>query len=217
MITDEMSAMQPDWKLGFDSNGLNALDTTYCEANFFPAADEAPLLPFVNPPIYDPMEMELLADPPPLDVACLRTAAVPFSVSSLNDFTASRLLYAIELIKRAPASMVQDSQTPWSHQRLYDDAMPRCLSGMVYDSVSYGFPVSNSIAEAYAASALSLSRTKANAEYVSRHVEARFEELFSTPMPTTLSSVLAHAHAFILYLSMQVFSNDVFPQGFCPE
>jgi hypothetical protein len=61
-----------------------------------------------------------------------------------------------------------------------------------------------------------MSRTGTNSKYVTRHVERRFEELLNTAMPSTLSSLLAQAHAFILYLSLQVFSNDVcvFPMAY---
>ncbi|KIW04824.1 uncharacterized protein PV09_04008 [Verruconis gallopava] len=138
----------------------------------------------------DPLGMMLISEQPLLEVAHMRQSPTAFSISCLNSFSSSRLLYAIDLIKKAPETMVMKNQTPWSHPRLYDDAMPRCLS------------------EAYAASALSMSRNNTNSEFVSRHIENRFEELLQAEIPATLSGVLSHAHAFILYLSLQVFSND---------
>jgi hypothetical protein len=128
-ISGKIPDMQADWQIGRVS-GSTPLDEFSADTTFFNTLETPQSMPFLDTADYDLIGMELLAEPPSFDVQVTRQAAVPFSISSLNDFTASRLLYAIDLIKQAPATMVQKNETPWSHSRLYDDAMPRCLSGM---------------------------------------------------------------------------------------
>jgi hypothetical protein len=130
MILDDTADLQAEWKLGFGYHTSNPLNVFSFDTSLSPPAHNSQAMPLLDLPDFD--SMELLADPPNLDVAILESVNVPFSVSSLNDFSASRLLYAIDLIKQAPSAMVQENQTPWSHQRLYDDAMPRVLSGRLW-------------------------------------------------------------------------------------
>lgn len=131
MVLDEMPEMQQTTKLGLDFDPVAPLDTFCSGPDFSAVLNETSVLSFEDSLLYEPPEMGLLADPPCLDVACLREDAVPFSISLLNDFASSRLIYAIELMKKAPETMVLENKTPWSHSRLYDDVMPRCLSGML--------------------------------------------------------------------------------------
>lgn len=52
-----------------------------------------------------------------------------FSLAHISSFAHSRLAYSIEQTKLAPAMMVAEKYTPWSHSCLYDDDMPRSLQG----------------------------------------------------------------------------------------
>lgn len=48
---------------------------------------------------------------------------------SLSGIIASRLQFAIDLIKDAPRMMVAENQTPWCHRQLYKNGMPRVMQG----------------------------------------------------------------------------------------
>ena len=40
-----------------------------------------------------------------------------------------KLKYPIEQLQKAPASMVKELQTPWSHPKLWEDEMPQSMQG----------------------------------------------------------------------------------------
>jgi hypothetical protein len=46
------------------------------------------------------------------------------------DFVQQKLGYAIDEIKKVPAMMVRETQTPWCHPHLYELEMPRSMQGM---------------------------------------------------------------------------------------
>lgn len=50
--------------------------------------------------------------------------------TSLEEMIASRIQYALDVIKKVPSSMVSENQTPWSHPYLYRAYMPREMQGM---------------------------------------------------------------------------------------
>ncbi|KAF2500918.1 hypothetical protein BU16DRAFT_499719 [Lophium mytilinum] len=103
----------------------------------------------------------------------------------------ARISYAIDRMKEAPATMVLENQTPWSHPLLYEDCMPRVLQ------------------EAHATCALYLARNETNSAFFARHVIDRVKEVTSSPPPTAPVDILARAHALILYQVMQAFSGDL--------
>lgn len=47
----------------------------------------------------------------------------------LNEVVASRLQFSLDQIRKAPKTMVMETQTPWSHPLLYADSMPRSMQG----------------------------------------------------------------------------------------
>jgi hypothetical protein len=47
----------------------------------------------------------------------------------IEQVIAKRLQFAIDEIKRAPALMIMETQTPWCHPLLYRDGMPKSMKG----------------------------------------------------------------------------------------
>jgi hypothetical protein len=47
----------------------------------------------------------------------------------LSQIISTRLQWAIDEIKRAPISMILETQTPWCHSQLYADDMPASMRG----------------------------------------------------------------------------------------
>ncbi|KAE8374442.1 hypothetical protein BDV26DRAFT_295943 [Aspergillus bertholletiae] len=48
---------------------------------------------------------------------------------ALSAIIASRLQFAIDILKEVPKMMVQENQTPWSHKQLYTNGMPKNMQG----------------------------------------------------------------------------------------
>ena len=122
------SAMIAEPKLGFDFSAPPQLDLFSADTNFFAFDDSIASMPSFDPPDVVPSEAHVMSQPS-YEVALLNGPHVGFSAASLNQWSASRLLFAMDIFRNAPATMVGENQTPWSHPRLYDDVMPRCLSG----------------------------------------------------------------------------------------
>ena len=49
----------------------------------------------------------------------------------LSEIIASKLQFAVDVLKKAPSMMVLETQLPWCHPRLYKDYMPRAMQGMM--------------------------------------------------------------------------------------
>lgn len=47
----------------------------------------------------------------------------------IADVVAKRLQWAIDEMKKAPISMILETQTPWCHSQLYADGMPTFIRG----------------------------------------------------------------------------------------
>lgn len=62
--------------------------------------------------------------------------------------------------------------------------------------------------DAYAASALYMSRNEVNAHFISRHLELCVKEVLQLPPPTTFSECLARTQALLLYTCIHVFGTD---------
>ena len=119
-----------DPKLGFTFNNAAAqLDFFSADSNAMNLDDDLLLMSCFDPCEPIPVGMEIMADPPSNEVTRLGAPPIPFSTAPLSHWTASRLLFAMDLIKKAPVTMVQENQTPWCHSRLYSDLMPERLSG----------------------------------------------------------------------------------------
>ncbi|EGX88039.1 C6 finger domain protein, putative [Cordyceps militaris CM01] len=104
----------------------------------------------------------------------------------------SRLAFAVELMRRAPRTMVARLETPWSHHLLYQQAMPAAMQ------------------DALGCCALYLARTGSNAGVVFALLGARVHALLAAAAaaPATLQQTLAHTHALLLYQAMQLFDDD---------
>ncbi|ATY61840.1 C6 finger domain [Cordyceps militaris] len=104
----------------------------------------------------------------------------------------SRLAFAVELMRRAPRTMVARLETPWSHHLLYQQAMPAAMQ------------------DALGCCALYLARTGSNAGVVFALLGARVHALLAAAAaaPATLQQTLAHTHALLLYQAMQLFDGD---------
>lgn len=63
---------------------------------------------------------------PNLDLATPRTRPL----RSLSEIVASRLQFAIDILKDTPRMMVIENQTPWCHAHLYKHNMPKAMQGL---------------------------------------------------------------------------------------
>ena len=123
------SAIPLPTKSGFEFDPVAQLDFMSADSEFFDFNENVATLSAFEPPNMDIVGSGSLSHPPSQALLVLDGPHIGFSASSLNNWTASRLLFAMDIFKNAPGTMVRENQTPWSHPRLYDDAMPRCLSG----------------------------------------------------------------------------------------
>ncbi|KAL4783430.1 hypothetical protein BJX76DRAFT_329876 [Aspergillus varians] len=158
----------------------------------FPSVSaSAPVLNLLQP---SPWEDYLQTDPSELvylhpnhEMTHVRTrTSVP-----LSSLVESRFQYAIDTLKDTPRTMVMENQTPWSHQELYNDGMPKAMQ------------------DAYACCALFITKNPINAAMITTHVHSRHQELILSPLPTSPPDLLAHTHALLLYQIMQVFDPDL--------
>ncbi|KAJ5105305.1 hypothetical protein NUU61_002652 [Penicillium alfredii] len=109
---------------------------------------------------------------------------------SLSGIIASRLQFAIDLIKDAPRMMVAENQTPWCHRQLYKNGMPRVMQ------------------DAYTCCSLHLNKNEMNAPVVMSILESRTRDLLSSPIPTSPLDILARTQAIILYKIMHLFDGN---------
>jgi hypothetical protein len=47
----------------------------------------------------------------------------------LSEIIASKLQFAVDVLKNAPSTMVLETQLPWCHSQLYKKYMPRAMQG----------------------------------------------------------------------------------------
>ncbi|KAJ0163106.1 hypothetical protein CTA2_3507 [Colletotrichum tanaceti] len=107
------------------------------------------------------------------------------------DMIASRLQCALDEIKKVPASIVLENQTPWSHPYLFRAHMPRDMQ------------------DAQACCALYIAKNSANAPFVLRTIQARAHEMLSTPMPKGRLDVIARLQATLLYQIISLSDGDI--------
>jgi hypothetical protein len=53
----------------------------------------------------------------------------------LSDAIASRLQFAIDILKETPRMMVTEGKTPWCHRQLHKYGMPKVLQGRMINSI----------------------------------------------------------------------------------
>ncbi|KAM0525605.1 hypothetical protein ACHAPE_000313 [Trichoderma viride] len=109
----------------------------------------------------------------------------------LNEVVARRLQFSLDQIRKAPKTMVMETQTPWSHPLLYADNMPRSMQ------------------DAHASCALYVAKNRANAPVIFRCIESRVQDLLCEPIPTTPLESLAHTQALLLYQIIHLFDGDI--------
>ncbi|KAH6888000.1 hypothetical protein B0T10DRAFT_489281 [Thelonectria olida] len=129
-----------------------------------------------------------------LDLIEQSSTVAPLSTKELDsipDVIANRLQWSIDQIRKAPSTMVSETQTPWCHPLVYKDAMPR------------------SIQDAHACCALYLAKNRVNAPVILRSIESRVSDLLCSPPPNTALECLAHTQSLLLYLIIRLFDGDI--------
>ncbi|CAI0650104.1 unnamed protein product [Colletotrichum noveboracense] len=111
--------------------------------------------------------------------------------TSLEEMIASRIQYALDVIKKVPSSMVSENQTPWSHPHLYRACMPREMQ------------------DAQACCALYAAKNQYNAAMILRTIQARAHEVLAAPPPKGRLEALARLHAILLYQIIRIFDGDI--------
>ncbi|KAJ5093274.1 hypothetical protein N7456_009135 [Penicillium angulare] len=109
----------------------------------------------------------------------------------LPEIIASNLQFAIDILKDTPKTMVLENQTPWCHQKLYQNHMPRAMQ------------------DAFSCCSLYMSKNETNAPVIMALFDARIKDIISTPEPDELLDKLARVHALILYQIMRLFDGDI--------
>ncbi|KAL0944976.1 uncharacterized protein CTRU02_202863 [Colletotrichum truncatum] len=121
----------------------------------------------------------------------LVSSQCPLPENSSEDVIASRVQYALDVMKGAPSSMVLENQTPWCHPYLYRAHMPRDMQ------------------DAQACCALYIAKNPHNSSIVLRTIQARAHELLASPLPKGRTEILARIHAIILYQIIRLFDGDI--------
>lgn len=130
----------------------------------------------------------------------------------LSEIIASKLQFAVDVLKKAPSMMVLETQLPWCHPKLYNNYMPRAMQGKFISRNVVNRLCQNSnwlFVDAYSCCSLYMSRNETNTPVIMSLLDARAEDLLSSPQPTSLIELLAHAHALLLYQIMRLFAGDV--------
>ncbi|KAI1111660.1 hypothetical protein F5Y14DRAFT_424382 [Nemania sp. NC0429] len=148
------------------------------------------------------------ADPLPVAVRPSRPLSAGISriqlLRAVSDLIDKRLRYSVDAFKSAPAEMVLDGGTPWSHPAVYRDSMPACLE------------------DALAACALHRAKNAVNSQMIQRVIELRYQRLLAAPTPatgatTSVSDLLARTHALLLYQVMLFFDESAAARALAEE
>jgi hypothetical protein len=134
------------------------------------------------------------------------------SFDTMPDAVSRKLSYALDEIKKVPAMMVLETQTPWCHPRLYEEHMPRSMQGTPnFICCPYRQTPTNLrlYVDAHAACALYMAKNRANARVILRSIDARVSDLIASPPPTTPLGILARTQSLILYHIIRVFDGDI--------
>ncbi|KAK2590880.1 hypothetical protein QQS21_011434 [Conoideocrella luteorostrata] len=111
----------------------------------------------------------------------------------IDEVIARRLQFAIDEIKKAPSSMILETQTPWCHPLLYRDGMPKSMQ------------------DAHASCALYLAKNAVNAPIIMQAIETNASSLLLSPPPSTadLLPILAYTQSLILYQIIRLFDGGI--------
>lgn len=144
------------------------------------------------------------------------TAPVARPPMPLSAIIASRLQFAIDVLKDVPKMMVQENQTPWSHKQLYINGMPKYMQGESTYNFSSSYThnrkqkkrLTNSTTDAYTSCALHITLNPLNRPLITSLINTNIQTLLTSPVPTTPLETLSHTHALLLYQIMLFFSPD---------
>lgn len=96
------------------------------------STDDFDLLPALDAEFGDFSSFDLPLNEHTLELIEHSSTVSPLSskeLDSIPDVIANRLQWSIDQIRKAPTSMVLETQTPWCHPLLYRDVMPRSIQG----------------------------------------------------------------------------------------
>ncbi|RAL04672.1 Zn(II)2Cys6 transcription factor domain-containing protein [Aspergillus ibericus CBS 121593] len=137
------------------------------------------------PPIQPPAQLLAFQEP---STAVIRTR----SSMPISEIVTTRLQFGIDVLKQAPRMMVLENQTPWCHQQLYKDGMPRSMQ------------------DALACCALYMARNEINTPVILSSFKTRIDDLLASPPPSTPIEALAYTQSLILYQIMRLFEGDIY-------
>lgn len=188
----------------------NTMMSNYCEIDSFlkqtydeslsssstPSAAGADQLPAIN--FLEPPQGTLMAP-------CAK------DLEYVSTMIRERLEFSVDLIRKAPWTMVNELETPWSHPMLYkNDNIPKSMQGMALLSVFLNLLLeANLQSDALGACALYTAKNKINTPVIFTLIDAHVNTLLASPTPDTLPAALAYTHALILYQIMRLFDGDI--------
>ncbi|KAJ5776100.1 uncharacterized protein N7511_001111 [Penicillium nucicola] len=126
----------------------------------------------------------------------------------LSGIFASRIQFAVDVLKDIPRMMVVDTQTPWCHRQLYKNNMPKEMQGGCKGYRLDVDGISDSIIDAFTCCSLYMTKNEINAPVLISIFDSRINDLLSSPPPTTPLELLARIHALVLYLIMRLFDGN---------
>lgn len=154
----------------------------------------------------EPPPMVLTHQPP------TSTLLVPPMSKDLDHYVAEviqkRLQFSVDVIKKAPITMVLETQTPWCHPLVFTEGMPQSMLG----EQTYSNPptsVNRITSDAHSCCALYMAKTSLNAPVIFRSIESRVNDLLEAPTPLTPKESLAHTQSLILYQAIRLFDGDI--------
>ncbi|KAJ4396150.1 hypothetical protein N0V93_000368 [Gnomoniopsis smithogilvyi] len=114
-----------------------------------------------------------------------------FDMETISAQLDSNLSYAVEKIKSAPSTMLQELQAPWCHTTLYKDELPRSMQ------------------DALSACALYASKNSVNSSIIMRCIDAKVNDLLASHVPADFLPALARVQALLLYQIIRFFDGDM--------
>ncbi|KAE8147342.1 hypothetical protein BDV25DRAFT_132164 [Aspergillus avenaceus] len=160
----------------------------------------------LNPqsPYMDPLEnMSWEITPPDVTPGSYELEAPKSRTISLSEAIASRLQFAIDMLKKIPKMMVRETQTPWCHKQLYRDGLPKYMQGK-----KRGNNHLTKKTEAYTTCTLHITKNRTNTPIINSLINTNIQSHLTASVPTNPQETLAHTHALLLYQIICIFSDD---------
>ncbi|KAJ5199267.1 hypothetical protein N7491_000176 [Penicillium cf. griseofulvum] len=175
----------------FDATALYPSDTDLMAINIGPLHPVVVHSPFRYITILPPdHRVDLYERYPPLNgfELSMPQASPPKPLSAIF---ASRIQFAVDVLKDIPKMMVTETQTPWCHRQLYKNNMPKEMQ------------------DAFTCCSLYMTKNEINAPVLMSIFDSRINDLLSSPPPTEPLQLLARIHALILHLIMRLFDGNI--------